>query len=41
MKPQPGPGWPSEAFGTRNVMKRDSELALIATVPSVAWLASS
>ena len=26
VKPQPGPGWPSVAFGTRKVMKREIEL---------------
>ena len=35
VKPQPGPGVPSDAFGTRKVMKREIGLALIATVPSV------
>ena len=41
MKPHPGPGVPSDAFGTRTVMKREIELALIDTVPSVAPLAST
>ena len=36
MKPQPGPGVPSDAFGTLNVMKREIAFALIVTVPSVA-----
>ena len=31
----PGPGWPSAAFGTLNVMNRDSALARMVTVPSV------
>ncbi len=41
VKPHPGPGVPSDAFGTRTVMKREIELALIDTVPSVAPLAST
>ena len=41
MKPQPGPGVPSDAFGTRKVMKREIAFALIETVPSVAPLAST
>ena len=32
---QPEAGWPSEAFGTLKVMKREIGLALIDTVPSV------
>jgi hypothetical protein len=41
VKPQPGPGVPSDAFGTRTVMKREISFALIVTVPRVAPLAST
>jgi hypothetical protein len=41
VKPQPGPGVPSDAFGTLNVMKREMGFALIVAVPSVVPLAST
>ena len=41
MKPQPGPGVPSDAFGTVTVMKRETAFAVIPTVPSVAPAAST
>src|SRR5262249_40485394 len=40
VKPQPGPGVPSEAFEMLNVMKREIALPLIDGVPSVAPPAS-
>ena len=40
-KPQPGPGVPSDALGTRIVMNREIGLPLIWTVPRVAPDASS
>src|SRR5688572_21386965 len=41
VKPQPGPGVPSDALGTLNVMKREIGFALIDAVPSVLPLAST
>ena len=41
VKPQPGPGVPSDAFGTLKVMKREIAFAEIVTVPSVAPEAST
>ena len=41
VKPQPGPGIPSVAFGTVTVMKRETGFAVIPTVPSVAPPAST
>jgi hypothetical protein len=41
VKAQPGPGWPSAAFGTLNVMNREIAFALIVTVPTPAPPAST
>jgi hypothetical protein len=41
VNPHPGPGEPSEDFGTLKVTKRETAFAEIETVPSVAPVAST